>query len=91
MSKGVVIVPTPEGPFRHLVMDFVDMSKSVNGKRYMLVLIDRFSRWVEAVPSKGQSAATVIKFLTREVMPRFGIPSEISSDNVLFIKKNSNK
>ena len=39
-----------------------------------------FNRWVEAVPSKDQSAATVIKFRTREVMTRFGIPSEISSD-----------
>ena len=48
----------------------------------------RFSRWVEAVPSKDQSAATVIKFLTREVMPRFGIPAEISSDNgSAFIQK----
>ena len=81
-------IPTPEGPFRHLVMDYVDMIKSIGGKRYMLVIIDRFSRWVEAVPSKDQSAATVIKFLTREVMPRFGIPSEISSDNgAAFIQK----
>ena len=38
-----------------------------------------FNRLVEAVPSKDQSAATVITFLTREVMPRFGIPSQISS------------
>jgi transposase InsO family protein len=62
-------------------MDYIDMM-------YMLVSIDRFSRWVEAVPSKDQSAASVIKFLTREVMPRFGIPSEISSDNgAAFIQK----
>ena len=54
----------------------------------MIVIIDRFSRWVEAVPSKDQSAATVIEFLTRQVMPRFGIPSEISSDNgAAFIQK----
>ena len=47
-----------------------------------------FNRWVEAVPSEDQSAVTVIKVLTREVMPRFGIPSEISSDNgAAFIQK----
>ena len=47
-----------------------------------------FNRWVEAVPSDDQSAATVIKVLTREVMPRFGIPSEISSgDRAVFIQK----
>ena len=40
-----------------------------------------FNRWVEAVPSEDQSAATVIKVLTREVMARFGIPSQISSGN----------
>ena len=29
-----------------------------------------FNRWVEAVPSKDQSATTVIKFLTGEVKTR---------------------
>ena len=47
-----------------------------------------FNRWVEAVPSEDQSAATVIKVLTREVMPRFGIPFQISSgDRAAFIQK----
>lgn len=70
-----------EGPFRHLVIDYVDMIQRVQGKRYMLVITDRFSRWVEAVPSKDQSAATVIKFLSTDVIPRLGITTEISSDN----------
>ena len=47
-----------------------------------------FNRWVEAVPSEDQSAATVIKVLTREVMARFEIPSQISSgDRAAFIQK----
>lgn len=88
IQTGVHHVPVPEGPFRHLVLDYVDMIKSVHGKRYMLVVIDRFSRWVEATPSKDLGAETVIKFLVREIIPRFGIPSEISSDNgAAFVQK----
>ncbi len=85
VRKGITTpighIPVPEGPFKHLVMDYVDMIKRVQGKRYMFVVIDRFSRWVEAVASADQGAGTVITFLTREVIPRFGIPSDISSDN----------
>ncbi len=84
VRKGITTpighIPVPEGPFKHLVM-VLDIIKRVQGKRYMLVIIDRFSKWVEAVPLADEGAATVIKFLIREVFPRFGIPSEISSDN----------
>ena len=40
-------IPVPEGPFKSLVIDYVDMIKTVQGKRYMLVVIDRFSRGVK--------------------------------------------
>lgn len=59
----------------------MDIIKRVWDYRYLLVIIDHFSRCVKAVPSKAQGSGTVVKFLTREVISRFWIPSEISSDN----------
>lgn len=56
-------IPVPEGPFKHLAIDYLDMIKSVLGKCYMLVITDRFSRWLEAFPSKDIVSDTVIKFL----------------------------
>jgi len=66
---------------RKLVMDFVDMIKPVGGKRYMLVVVDRFLRWLEACPTKWKDAQSVAKFLCREVISRWGLPDRISSDN----------
>ncbi|KAL2076356.1 hypothetical protein ACEWY4_028057 [Coilia grayii] len=73
--------PVPEGPFKHVVIDYIDMIKTVKRYRYVLVVVCRFSRWVEACESPEQNEATVIKFFTRELIPRFGIPEIISSDN----------
>lgn len=74
-------IPTPSGPFQELVIDYVDMIKPVEGKRYLLVVCDRFSRWVDAVPTKREDAASVAKFLCRHYFPTWGIPLRISSDN----------
>ena len=80
-TKPLGHFPMPEGPFKHLVIDYIDMGKTIRKHRYVLVVVDRFSRWVEACPSPGPDSETVIKFFTREILPRFGIPEVVSSDN----------
>lgn len=55
--------------------------KTVGGYRYMLVMVDRFTKWVEAIPTKSETAANVIKWLKKELIPRYGVPRVIRSDN----------
>uniref|UniRef100_A0AAQ4Q103 Integrase catalytic domain-containing protein n=1 Tax=Gasterosteus aculeatus aculeatus TaxID=481459 RepID=A0AAQ4Q103_GASAC len=67
-------------PFEHVMMDFVELSPS-EGKKHCLVMVDMWSKWVEVFPSSKQTASTVAKALISEIIPRWGIPSKISSDN----------
>ncbi|XDV29288.1 hypothetical protein PO909_032425 [Leuciscus waleckii] len=74
-------LPHPELPFQYLQIDFTHMPPCGNNK-YLLVIIDRFSKWPEAFPCGKENAKTVVKVLAKEIIPRFGIPTVISSDNV---------
>ena len=51
------------------------------GKKYCLVIIDQFTKWVEIFPTKHADALTVAKALCKDIIPRYGIPETISSDN----------
>lgn len=57
--------PVPPAPFHDIIIDFTDMGAEnrVKGYRYMLVMVDRFSKWVEAIPCRNETAQTVVKWL----------------------------
>lgn len=73
-------LPHPELPFQYLQIDFTHMPPCGNHK-YLLVIIDRFTKWPEAFPCGKEDAKTVVKILAKEIIPRFGIPTVIASDN----------
>ena len=50
------------------------------GYKYLLTARDVFSRWLEAYPTKDQTAQTVVNRLTQELFPRYGYPEQIRSD-----------
>ena len=66
-------------PAQDWQIDFTHM-RPVWRVRYLLVLVDTFSGWVEAFPTTNKRAHTVAQILT-EIIPKFGLPSSVQSDN----------
>ena len=53
---------------------------SDSGNRYCLVIVDSFTKWMEAYPLKNMEAKTVAETMMREFVSRFGLPFWIKSD-----------
>ena len=56
------------------------MPEKHSGYKYILLIVDSFSRWCEAVPTNNQDANTVARVLYQEIFTRYGTPKEIVSD-----------
>ena len=64
-----------------VAMDLLDMSVTTpKGNRYVLVMVDCFSRWTEACPLPDKTALAVADAFFQHIVCRFGMPSVIHSD-----------
>lgn len=73
-------IEVPKGRFEHIHMDIVGPLPVSNNFKYILTIIDRFSRWPEAYPLKDISASTIAKTFVYNYVPRFGIPLKLTVD-----------
>ncbi|XP_040842724.1 uncharacterized protein LOC121160747 [Ochotona curzoniae] len=62
-------------------IDFTEVKPGLYDYKYLLVFVDTFSGWVEAYPTKNETATTVVKKLLEEIFPRYGLPQVLGSDN----------
>ena len=62
-------------------VDFTEIKPARYGNKYLLVFIDTFSGWVEAFPTRTETANVVAKKILEEIFPSFRIPKVIKSDN----------
>ena len=51
-----------------------------NGNRYILVMVDHFSRYVTLHAMPNQTAETIANCLVRELIPHMGLPKKILTD-----------
>lgn len=69
-------------------MDFTEVRPGKYGDRYLLDFVDTFSGCTEAFPTQKETVSTVVKKILDKLIPRYGLPSVIGSDNRLsFISK----
>ena len=61
-------------------IDFMEPFLSSFGNLYILLAVDYISKWVEAISCPRNDASTVMGFIQRNILSRFGAPRTIISD-----------
>ena len=66
--------------FDHIHVDIVGPLPPSQNYRYLLTVVDRFTRWPEAIPLVDAQRTTCAKALALHWIARFGVPAELTSD-----------
>jgi len=69
-------------PFALWGMDIIGPFPQATGqKKFLLVAVDYFTKWIEAEPLANITARQVQNFVWKDIICRFGIPHTIITDN----------
>ena len=83
----LVLVKT-EAPFQQWGLDFIGEINphSSTQHKWILISIDYFTKWVEAIPTRREMDSVVIDFLEENILSRFDCPQKIVTDNAQAFK-----
>ena len=70
----------PDHRFYSIHVDLVGPLPISEGMRYLFTIVDRYSRWVEAVPLPTMTAEDCASALIRSWIARFGVPGDVTTD-----------
>lgn len=80
VRSPVIQIPVPEKRFSHIHIDLVGPLPPSEGFSHLLTIVDRTTRWPEAIPMTNTSTADCARALIRHWITRFGVPLDMSSD-----------
>ena len=72
--------PPPDRRFGSLHVDIVGPLPEAEGMKYLFTIIDRYTRWCEAIPMAEIKAENCAKAFVRHWITRFGVPGDVTSD-----------
>jgi hypothetical protein len=68
-------------PFQRISWDIMGpLPATANGSKYILVITDLFSKWVEAFPLRSTDSETLAVVMFNEFICRYGVPHYLHSD-----------
>ena len=73
-------IKVPNLRFAHVHVDLVGPLPTSGGFTHLLTIVDRFTRWPEAIPLADTSAAACASAFVAGWIARFGVPSDVTSD-----------
>ena len=69
-------------PYELVCMDLAELPKSKSGHKYIMIMVDHYSKKAMAVALKNKEASTIASNLEKVFLPSFDmIPQQILSDN----------
>ena len=80
VRSSVPSIPVPGRRFSHVHLDLVGPLPSSQGFSYILTMIDRASRWPEAIPLSSITVESCARAFISTWVSRFGVPALLTSD-----------